>query len=84
MAIKIVETKMQKQKYHTVTTIPKSYRKIVEQNQNVDHNTLNHHRSLSGIGTGTSLNSDGVRLVTPSWWNGAVMHVLTQVFQKGK
>jgi hypothetical protein len=54
MSIKIVETKMQKQKCHTVTTIPKSYRKIVEQNQNVYHNTLKHHRSLSGLGTSTS------------------------------
>ena len=62
----------------------KSYRKIVEQNQNVYHNTHTHHRSLSGLGTDTSINSGGIIIVTPSWWNGAVMHVLTQVFQGGK
>jgi hypothetical protein len=55
--------KIKNQKYHTVRTVPKSNRKIVESGK-ID--TLNiHDRSLYWLGTGTSIKSGGIKLI--SW-----------------
>jgi len=54
---------MKKQKYHTVRTVPKSNRKIVESGK-IDTPNI-HDRSLSWLGTCTSIKSGGIKLV--SW-----------------
>jgi hypothetical protein len=44
-------------KYHTVGTVPKSNIKIVERGKIDTHNTKIYDRSLSVLGTGTSIKS---------------------------
>jgi len=51
----IIKTKTKK--YHTVGTVPKCDRKIDTPNIHI------HDRSLSWIGTGTSIKSGGAKLV---------------------
>ena len=48
------------QKYHTVGTIPKSNRKIVERGKIDTFNTQIYDHWLSLLGTGTSINSGGI------------------------
>ena len=50
-------------KYHTVGTIPKSNIKIVERVKMDTLYTQIHDRSLSWLGTDTSMNDRGVKLV---------------------
>ena len=54
---------MKDKNYHTFRTVPKSNRKIVEKSKLDTSNTQIHGRSLSCLGTGTSIKSDGVKLV---------------------
>ena len=54
---------MKNQKYHTVRTVPKSNRKIVESGK-IDTSNIHDH-SLSWLGTATSMKSGGIKLV--SW-----------------
>jgi len=60
---------MNNKKYHTVGIIPKSNIKILERGKIDTSNTQIHDRSLSLLGTDTSIKSGGVKLV-----------VLTQIF----
>jgi len=46
---------MKNKKYHTVETVLKSNRKIVERGKIDTTNTQRHDRSLSWLGTGTSI-----------------------------
>ena len=48
-----------KQKYHTVGTIQKSERKIVERDKIDSPNTQIHECSLSWLATGTSMKKNG-------------------------
>jgi hypothetical protein len=53
-----------KKKYHIVGKVPKiQYRKIVEIGKCDIPNTHIHDHSLSWLSTGTSVKSDGVKLV---------------------
>jgi len=54
---------MKTKKDHTVGTVPKFIRNIVEVGTFDIHNTHIHDRSLSWLSTGTSINSDKVKLV---------------------
>ena len=54
---------MQTQKYHTVGTILKSYRKIIERGKIDIHNTKIYDLSLSWLDAGTSIKNYGVKLV---------------------
>jgi hypothetical protein len=54
--------KMKNRKYYTVRTVPKSNRKIVERVEIDISNRQIHDRSLSWLGTGTSIKSGGVKL----------------------
>ena len=54
---------MKNKKYHTVRTIQKSNLKIVERGKNDPPNKQIHDRSISWLGTGTSIKSGGVKLV---------------------
>jgi hypothetical protein len=55
---------MKNTKYHTVGTIPKSIKTIVERVKiETPNNTQIHDRSLSWLDTGTSITSGGVKLV---------------------
>ena len=51
------------QKYHTLGTIPKSNIKIVERGKIDTSNTQIHDRSLSCLGTSSSITSGGLKLV---------------------
>ena len=51
-----------KKKYHTVGTVVKSNRKIVERGK-IDNSNTSHGSSLSLLGTDTSIDSDRVKLV---------------------
>jgi hypothetical protein len=51
------------EKYHTVGTVPKPNRKIVERAKINTPNSLIHDHSLPWLGTGTLLKSGGVKLV---------------------
>jgi hypothetical protein len=53
-------------KYHTVGTIPNFDRRIVEKIKFDNLNTQIHDRSLSRLGTGTSIKSGGIKLIL---WN---------------
>jgi len=53
-----------KKKYHTVGTVPKSHRKIIEMCNIDTSSTQLHDRSFSWIFTATSIKSGGVNL---SW-----------------
>ena len=53
---------MKAKKYHTVGTIPKFNRKIVERGQIDNPNTQIHDLSLSWLGTGTLIKSGRVKL----------------------
>jgi len=55
--------KMENKKYHTVGIVPKSNIKIIERGKIDTPNTKIHDRSLSWLGTGTSIKSGGVKLV---------------------
>jgi hypothetical protein len=55
--------KKNKQKTHTVGTVPKSNRKIVERDEIDTINTHIHDCSFSWFGTGTSVESGWVKLV---------------------
>jgi hypothetical protein len=50
-------------KYYTVGTVPKSNRKILERGKIDTPNTHKYDRSQSCLGTGTAINSGGVKLV---------------------
>jgi hypothetical protein len=50
-------------KYHTVGTVQKYNRKIVDRGKIVTAKTHTHDRSLSWLGKDTSIKSCGVRLV---------------------
>jgi hypothetical protein len=52
-----------KNEYYNVVIVPKSIRKIVETDPKSILLTHIHDRSLSWIGTGTSIKSGGVKLV---------------------
>jgi hypothetical protein len=52
---------MKNKKYHTVGTVPKAYRNIIERGTNDTPNTQIHDRSLSWFDTNTSLKSGGVK-----------------------
>ena len=54
---------MKNNKYHTVETVLKPNIKIVERDKLDTSNTQIHDRSLSWLGTGTSIKSGGVKLV---------------------
>ena len=56
---------MENKKYHTVGTFPKFIRKIIERDLIDTPNTQSHDPSLSWLGTGTSITSGGIKLV--SW-----------------
>ena len=53
---------MKNKKYYTVGTIPKSNIKIVKRGKIDTSNTKIHDHSLSCLGTGTAIKSDGVKL----------------------
>jgi hypothetical protein len=53
---------MNNKKYHTVGIIPKSNIKILERGKIYTSNTQIHDRSLSFLGTDTSIKSGGVKL----------------------
>ena len=53
---------MKNKKYHTVRTVPKSSRKIVERGKIDTPNTQMHDLSLFRLGTGTSVTNGGVIL----------------------
>ena len=55
--------KMKNKKYHTVVTIPKSHRKIVERRKIDTFATQIHDPPLSWLGTGTSPNSGKAEIV---------------------
>ena len=55
MNIIVAEQNEKKQKYHTVGTIPKLTRKIQETGKIDTHKTHIHGRSLSWLGTDTSM-----------------------------
>jgi hypothetical protein len=55
--------KMKNNKYHTVGTVPKSNRKIVERDKIDTSNTQIHDLSLFWLATGTPMKSCGVKLV---------------------
>ena len=59
---------MKNKKYDTVETIPKSNIKMTERGKFDTPNTQIHDRSLSWLGTGTSIKRGGVMLV---WWGHA-------------
>jgi hypothetical protein len=64
---------MKNEKYHSVGTVQKSNRKIVERNTSTP-NTQIHDRSLSWLGTGISIKCDnGVNLVL---WTQTLTHKL--------
>jgi len=51
-------------KYHTVGTVPKSNKKIVEtETKPISLDTHVRRRSLSWLGTGTSVTSGGIKLI---------------------
>ena len=52
---------IKEKKYHTVETVLKSNRKIVERDKIDAPNTHTHDCSLSWLGTGTSVKSGGVQ-----------------------
>jgi hypothetical protein len=54
---------MKNKKYDTVETIPKSNIKMTERGKFDTPNTQIHDRSLSWLGTGTSIKRGGVMLV---------------------
>jgi hypothetical protein len=54
---------MENKKYDTVETIPKSNIKMTERGKIDTPNTQIHDRSLSWLGTGTSIKRGGVMLV---------------------
>jgi hypothetical protein len=56
-----VSSNEKQEKYHTVGTISKSNIKIVERGKIDITNTQIHDRSLSCLGTGTSINMAGLR-----------------------
>jgi hypothetical protein len=58
-----------KQKYHTVGTIPKSERKIVERDKIDSPNTQIHECSLSWLATGTSMKKKWLRFKLALWEN---------------
>jgi len=67
--------KIGKQKYHTVgTVVPKSNRNIETERQPIPLTDIN-DRSLSSLGTGTSIKGGGDFMGPnlPSYWNDAVM-----------
>jgi hypothetical protein len=49
--------------YHTVRTVPKSNRKIVERGKNQYPNTHVHNRSLPWLGASTLIKSGDIKLV---------------------
>ena len=55
--------KMKNKKYNTAGTVPKSNIKIVERDTVDTPNTQIHNRSLSWLGTGTSIKSGGAKIV---------------------
>ena len=54
---------MKNKKYNTAGTVPKSNIKIVERDTVDTPNTQIHNRSLSWLGTGTSIKSGGAKIV---------------------
>jgi hypothetical protein len=54
---------MKGKKFHTVETVPKSKRKILERGKIDTPNTQIHDHSLSKLGTGTAIKSKVVKLV---------------------
>ena len=54
---------MTNKKYYTVGTVPKYSRKIVEKDKINNPTTHIHDRSLSCIGTNTSIKGGGAKLV---------------------
>jgi hypothetical protein len=50
-----IENKMKNEKYHTVGTVPNSNSKFVERGKFDTSNTHIHDRTLSCLGTGTSV-----------------------------
>ena len=54
---------MKRKQYHSVGTIPESNIKIVESAEIDTPNTQIYDRSISLLATGTSIKSDGVKLV---------------------
>jgi len=59
--IKFIKMKNKNKKNTTVGTIPKFNRKIVERGKIDTSRTQIHDHSLSWLGTGTSIKSDGVK-----------------------
>jgi hypothetical protein len=57
------EIKIQKQKYYTLGTHPKSSRKIEERDEINTLNTQIHDRSFSCLGTGISIKIGEVKLI---------------------
>ena len=53
---------MKNKNYHTVRTVPKSKRRIVERDQIYTPNTQIHDHSIPWLGTGTSIKSDIIKL----------------------
>ena len=52
---------MENKIYYTVEIVPEFNRKIVERDKIYAPNTQKHGRSLSWLGTGTLIKSDGVK-----------------------
>ena len=61
--IQVKTTEWKSKTYHTVGTIPKLNIKITRKSNSDITNVQIHHRSLSWLGTGTSIKCGGVRLV---------------------
>jgi hypothetical protein len=58
---------MKNKKYHTVTTVLKFNRKIAERGKIDSPYTQIHDRSLSWLGTGTTIKSGRVKQKKGSW-----------------
>ena len=71
MVENIVYYKMKNKKYHSVESVQKSDWNIVERGKNETPNTYIHDRSLSWLGTDTSIVSGCVKLVL---WTQTASH----------